>query len=207
MSTRAGERNRRRARRTASPAAGRGVVVTRASMASGRVQHLADLLQKGAGMRRTDIEAVGELAGEALHAGGGLVKEMHEGIAERAFGASGAGAAPARAIHDTVARGVYAGVRTALRAGARGGAGIVAHSRREEGAPLASTPAGSFVLGALNGFYGDKLTDRRHGLALDMAFRRDGEDVELTADGLDAAFPDATSRIVVFVHGLCGDDE
>jgi hypothetical protein len=53
-------------------------------------------------MRRTDIEAIGELAGEALAAGGGFIKEMHEGIAGRPFGVLGPAATPVRVIHDSV---------------------------------------------------------------------------------------------------------
>src|SRR4051812_36858631 len=80
----------------------------------------------GGTVRRTDIEAAGELAGEALAAGGGFIKDMHEGIAGRPFGILGPAAAPARVVHDGVSRAVYGGVRGALRAGSRGGAGLLA---------------------------------------------------------------------------------
>jgi pimeloyl-ACP methyl ester carboxylesterase len=40
-----------------------------------------------------------------------------------------------------------------------------------------------------------------------MTVRRGGEDVALTEDGLAAAFPDATSRLVVFAHGLFESEE
>jgi pimeloyl-ACP methyl ester carboxylesterase len=40
-----------------------------------------------------------------------------------------------------------------------------------------------------------------------MCVRRDGRAVALDFEGLRSAFPDATSRIVVFVHGLCETDE
>ena len=55
-------------------------------------------------MRRTDIVAVGELAGEALAAGGGLIRELHEGIASRPLGILGPAAAPVRVIHEGVVR-------------------------------------------------------------------------------------------------------
>ncbi|HEV2812798.1 MAG TPA: hypothetical protein VGW10_06040, partial [Solirubrobacteraceae bacterium] len=60
-------------------------------------------------MRRTDIESIGDLAGEALAAGGTLVKTMHEAIAGRPFGILGPLAAPVRVTHDAVSRGVYSG--------------------------------------------------------------------------------------------------
>jgi pimeloyl-ACP methyl ester carboxylesterase len=40
-----------------------------------------------------------------------------------------------------------------------------------------------------------------------MDVRRRGRNVSVDAAGLAEAFPDATSRIAVFVHGLFGDDE
>jgi pimeloyl-ACP methyl ester carboxylesterase len=40
-----------------------------------------------------------------------------------------------------------------------------------------------------------------------MAVRRGGHDVTITRDGLAAAYPDATPRLAVFVHGLFGDDD
>jgi pimeloyl-ACP methyl ester carboxylesterase len=158
-------------------------------------------------VRGTDIEAIGELAGEALAAGGGFVKEMHAGIAGRPFGVLGPAAAPARIVHDGVSRAVYGGVRGALRSGARGGASLLARRAREDGPALAATPAGSLALGAINGLYGNHLTERGNRLALGMAFRRHGEDVVLTDEEIAAAFPDATTRIAVFVHGLFGDDD
>jgi pimeloyl-ACP methyl ester carboxylesterase len=59
----------------------------------------------------------------------------------------------------------------------------------------------------LNGFYGNHLSVRGNDLALGMDIRRDGSDVPVTSSALADAFPDATSRVVLFVHGLCETDE
>jgi pimeloyl-ACP methyl ester carboxylesterase len=158
-------------------------------------------------VRRTDIEAIGELAGEALAAGGGLIKEMHEGIASRPFEVLGPSAAPARVIHDGVSRAVYTGVRTGLRGAARGGAALLAQRAHEDGPALAATPGGSLALGALHGLYGNHIAQRGNRLALGMEIRRAGSEIPVTAEGLADGFPDATSRIVVFIHGLCETDE
>ncbi len=158
-------------------------------------------------MRKADVQAVGELAGEALAAGAALVKDMHEGIASRPFGILGLMAAPVRVIHDGVAGAVYGRVRDTLRAASRGGARLAAAGAVEEGPTLASTPRGSLTLGALNGFYGNHLRARENALAVDMEIRRRGTHVPATPEGLAVAFPDATTRIAVFVHGLCGDDQ
>ncbi len=151
-------------------------------------------------VRRADIEALGELAGEALTGGGALVRAVHEGIAGRPFAILGPVAAPVRIVHDGVARAVYTGVREALRAGARGGARAAALRAPEDGAELGSGVRSAVALGALNGVYGSQL---RAPIRLDMQVRRRGAEVPLTPEGVAEAFPDATSRIVVFVHGLC----
>jgi hypothetical protein len=151
-------------------------------------------------IRRTDIEALGELAAEALAGGGTLVREVHEGIAARPFGVLGPAAAPARVIHDGVSRAVYTGVLEGLRAAARGGARAVALRAPEDGPALGSAVPGSIALGALNGVYGSHLQGP---VRLEMEVRRDGHEVPLRPAALAAAYPDATSRIVVFVHGLC----
>jgi pimeloyl-ACP methyl ester carboxylesterase len=158
-------------------------------------------------VRRTDIEALGELAGEALAGGGALIREMHEGIAGRPFEILGPAAAPVRVIHDGVARAVYTGVRGGLRAAASGGARMAARGAPEDGPELGSAPRGSMALGALNGLYGNHLSGRHNGLGLQMQIRRQGRTVPPTRSGLSSAYPDCTSRIVVFVHGLCETDE
>lgn len=158
-------------------------------------------------MRKTDIEAVGDLAGEALAATGGLVQEMHEGIAARPFGILGATAAPVRAVHDEIAGAVYSAVRGGLRAATRGSASLLARRAADDGPALAAMPRGALALGAINGLFGHHLGEDPHPLAFPMEVRRAGESVPLTREGIANAFPDATSRVVVFVHGLCGDED
>lgn len=148
-------------------------------------------------MRRTEIEAVGDLAGEALAAGGTLIRDMHEGIAGRPFDVLGAAAMPVKLIHDGISHAIYDGVRTSLRGAARALA-----ARTDADAPaLASRTGGAIALGVLNGLYGNHLAEHRSDLALGMTIRRSDADVPASPVALGAAFPDATSRLVVFVHG------
>ena len=158
-------------------------------------------------MRRTDIEAIGELAGEALAAGGGLIREMHEGIASRPFGILGLAAAPARVVHDGISQTVYRGVHRGLRRASSSGAAMLSRRSGDDGPALAATPLGSLALGAINGLYGNHLKDRGSPLTFGMEIRRGGDTVPPSAEGLAGAFPDATSRVAVFVHGLCENDE
>lgn len=158
-------------------------------------------------MHKADVEAIGALVGDGLAAGGGFIREMHEGIASRPFEILGPSAAPARVLHEGISRVVYGAVRGGLRAAARGAATALAHRITETETPLDSTPAGSVTLGAVNGLCGHHLSERGNGLALEMQVRRDGAMVPPAREGLAGGFPDATSRVAVFVHGLCENDE
>jgi pimeloyl-ACP methyl ester carboxylesterase len=146
-------------------------------------------------MRPTEIEAVGELAGDALAAGGTFIKEMHEGIASRPFGILGPAAAPVRVIHGGVSRAVFAGLRGGLRGAAVGGARLAARRAREDGPAVGASTAGSLALAALNGLYGDQLTDRGSALATRMEI-----------PDLEAGRAAATPRVALFAHGLFETD-
>ena len=61
-------------------------------------------------------------------------------------------------------------------------------------------------LSILNGFVGDHLDARRNSLAIEMAFWAGGRPLNLDPEALRAAFPEATPRLCVLVHGL-GCDE
>jgi hypothetical protein len=61
--------------------------------------------------------------------------------------------------------------------------------------------------GALNGAFGDSMHRRGNRLAVPMSLRLHGRNVELTERALAAAYPDATTRIAVFLHGLCETEE
>ncbi len=156
-------------------------------------------------MRRSELEAIGQLAGEALSAGGALIEQMHTGIAQRAFGHAPA-SAPVRVLHDGVSKAVYSGVRGGLRAAAAAGGHLASRRASTDGASLGTSPGAALALGALNGIYGNHVATRAPELALTMEVRRHGRAVSLSPEPVRAAFPDATSRIVVFIHGLCETD-
>ena len=158
-------------------------------------------------MRGSEIRSLGRLAADALSAGISLIDQTHQGIARRPFGILGESAAPVRVIHDSLSRLVYAGVRTGLAAGAQAASAAAALRAGERESRLAEGIAGSVALGVLNGFHGDWLAEAHPELALTMTVRRRGRDVELTSAGLGEAFPDAGTRVVVFLHGLCETDD
>ena len=62
------------------------------------------------------------------------------------------------------------------------------------------------ALAALNGVVGDHLAETGNPLALKMRFRCDGRPLTLERQALAEAFPDATGKVAVLLHGLCMSD-
>jgi pimeloyl-ACP methyl ester carboxylesterase len=90
---------------------------------------------------------------------------------------------------------------------ARLGAHVLAARRRSDTTSIHDSTAGRIALGALNGAFGDLLVRHDNPLALPMTIRRGGRDVGTGADELAQAFPDATPRLAIFLHGLCETDD
>lgn len=109
-----------------------------------------------------------------------------------------------RLLHRGIAGPVYGGIGLGLRATARG---LGAAGDAGLGPPLEKSPRGRFVRSAVNGLIGDRLERERPVLSIPMAVRRDGRDVLLDADHLAAAFPRATGRVAVLLHGLCENED
>ncbi len=137
----------------------------------------------------------------------GTVRETHMAVARRVFGltnrATQGSARGLQTVHDGVSRGVYGSLSLALRAA---GSGLTRLGRAEVGPRLNDSAAGRALQSAVNGLIGERLhTDHPH-LALQMSIRVGGAVVRPTPPELAAAFPGATSRVVVFLHGL-GEQE
>jgi pimeloyl-ACP methyl ester carboxylesterase len=124
----------------------------------------------------------------------GSVRDTHLAWADRFGGHPGHG----------IAKAVYAGIGAGLRVTGRGldrAAAAGLGPRLEEG------PRGRFVSSAVNGLVGDRLARERPRLAIRMSVRSGGRDVPATRAGLAEAFPRATGRMVVFLHGLCETED
>jgi pimeloyl-ACP methyl ester carboxylesterase len=154
-----------------------------------------------------ELAALAEVAADAIdRLALTPAQTLHAAIARRVF-ASTPASAPSRVIHDGVAAAAYAAVRGAT-AGAAGLAGIVARATSDSDArSLSRSPRGRFVVGGLNGVAGDRLVEMGNALAIEMAVRSRGADVACTRGTLRRAFPHATSRLVVFLHGLAETEE
>jgi pimeloyl-ACP methyl ester carboxylesterase len=132
---------------------------------------------------------------------------MHLGIANRVWRWVGPGGVPVRIVHDQVAGRSYAAARRLTRGLVRGSISALGVAQPPKAPSLEATIRGRVVVGALNGIWGDTLTRRENRLALTMTLRAGGRDVPPTRAGLRRAYPEATSRIAVFVHGLCETDD
>jgi len=62
------------------------------------------------------------------------------------------------------------------------------------------------ALAVVNGFFGDRLADQGSPLAIPMTLRSRTDPLTLDRDSLAEAFPQATSRICLFVHGLMSNE-
>ncbi len=149
----------------------------------------------------TDLRGWGRLAFDATLGLTAVVEGMHRTISRPPllFGAS------PRGRTGGLTGVVYASIRSITRLA---GTGLeVAAGRRppRPGDPLPS-PRGEAVLAALNGVVGDHLAATGNPLAIPMRLRRSGRPLALERRALTLAIPQATSRLLVLVHGSCQND-
>jgi pimeloyl-ACP methyl ester carboxylesterase len=160
-------------------------------------------------MRSDELRDAGSLAGTALDEIAELAQGVHRAVASRVFGATGRQAQPVRLLHDAIAAIAYGSTRLGLKY-LPPAAGFAAGALRDPAAESAhDVPRSRFLLGAISGFWGDRMAQRQQALAPAMRLRlHDGRLRRLPATlAADAAAPGtATGRLVVFIHGLCETD-
>jgi pimeloyl-ACP methyl ester carboxylesterase len=129
------------------------------------------------------------------------LQSFHTSIADRSFRFV-PGGSPVRWAHDHVSQAIYGG----LRGGALGAGRVVDGALRRRlhlaSRAVSTTPRGAALVAAVNGLIGDTLERRQSALHHPMSLRVDGQAVPPTRPELAEAYPDATPRIAVFVHGL-----
>lgn len=153
-------------------------------------------------MTPAEIRSLSKLGGHAFAGLVSRIEQAHLATGRRAFTALGPASGVVKPAHDSVARAVYLAVRTAGRV-AGTVSGQTASLLGAGGQPLSREPSGNLALAALNALTGDRLGPDLAPLAIRMAVRADGHDVvPLTPGVVAAAFPHATPRMAVFLHGL-----
>lgn len=158
-------------------------------------------------MRSDEIRDAGHVLGDALEVTTRSVAEVHDAVSARIFGMLGRPARPVQLMHDGLARSVYGIVRQSTRIVPRVGGAVAARYRRPDAPSVADTRAGTQVLGAINGAWGDQIAQHYRGLEYTMGIRRTGRTIQVARADLTHAYPDANGRLVVFLHGLCESDE
>ncbi len=132
----------------------------------------------------------------------GTVRDVHGAVAGRVHAVAdriAGGTTLTHRAHDGISTVVYRGISAGLRGSAKG---LRAVARTGVAPGIEDSPRGRFVVAAVNGLIGDRLREQGSNLVFDLGVRVAGRDVDLTAPGVAAAFPDAGERVVVFVHGL-----
>jgi pimeloyl-ACP methyl ester carboxylesterase len=147
-------------------------------------------------MSDRELSALTTLGFDELARFTGGIGSVQRAISGRVFRMVGPGAMLVRPVHERVTRGVYHGLGAGTRA-VGFAAGAFVGSRT-----ISTTPRGSAVIAAITGLTGDALEEQGSPLAQPMAVRVAGMPIGMERDALAAAFPNATPRIVVFLHGL-----
>jgi pimeloyl-ACP methyl ester carboxylesterase len=143
----------------------------------------------------SDMLGLGRLAADAAEGLTGLVEHMHNSVLDTP------GLAPlAQGLTGDVTRLVYRGVHGAFRLTGSGVGAAASLAARRDDRPVSRRR--EIALAALNGVVGDYLAETGNPLALTMRFRRDGRPLALERRALADAFPEATGKLAVFVHGL-----
>jgi len=148
-----------------------------------------------------DLRGLSRLAVDATVGVTDLVEAMHHGIARP--WPSSRGAAPARTRGLT--GWIYRSIRWVARRVGRGLDATLAAVGPALG-DRPDSPRRESLVAALNGVLGDHLEATGNPLAIPLRLRHRRRDLQLSAAGLAAAIPDASSRVVVLVHGLCRSD-
>ena len=100
---------------------------------------------------------------------------------------------------------VYGGIRGITRLA--GGSVNAVLARAVPRIPVQkSSPQREAVLAAINGVLGDQLRATANPLMVNMAFRHQGQPLQLEKAALALEFPNATGKLLVVLHGLCMND-
>lgn len=158
-------------------------------------------------MRADEARDAGGLLGTALGEVAEVARDVHRAVAKRLFDLAGAPAAPVKVMHDGISAIAYGSTRLGVRV-IPTVLGFAAQATIDPAAPsLYDDVRGRFALGALNGFWGDRLAVQRPALATEMKVRMHGGALRrVPANVVHDLGDTATSRVVIFVHGLCETD-
>lgn len=136
------------------------------------------------------------------------IRDTHRAWANRAYRvvnrASRNRTRASQRFHDGISSTIYTSVGVGLVAT---GMALKTAGEFGVGPRLDDSPRGRFVRSAINGLIGDRFVEEGSRLAIEMGVRRDGQDVPVERGPLTMAFPQATSKLVIFIHGLSENED
>ena len=154
--------------------------------------------------RQQEVRALSELGLTELSKASDGIHQTHRAVSDRVFSmvrrGLGPSITPVQALHDGITDGVYRiiGESTKTAGEVSGKVADLPMSR-----PISSTTTGASLIGFVNGLIGDELDGKQSPLTEhNISIRVGGRHIPVTVDDLARAFPRATGRIAVYVHGL-----
>jgi pimeloyl-ACP methyl ester carboxylesterase len=128
----------------------------------------------------------------------------HKAVASRAFKLTpGPIAKLVEVAHNGISGAVYGSLRAGTHTLGMAASGAV---RSKPGRVVSTTPLGGAVIGVIDGLIGDALERDGSALSEPLCVRVGDRPVPPQREELQAAFPNATRKLVVFVHGLMGTE-
>lgn len=153
------------------------------------------------------------LAKQGLIQGSLRVEELHQEIADKPYKnlkripVLKAAVAPLEHIQQRITHGIYQAVRQAGSLLLQSAIQLEQQLDEEQHPRLqragTDSPAGAAVQSAINGAIGDYLEQTNNALSLDMAFYQNQQALELSHEALRTAYPHATNKLCILVHGVC----
>jgi pimeloyl-ACP methyl ester carboxylesterase len=143
----------------------------------------------------SDVHGLSQLAIDATLGVNDLVQAMHHNIL-------GIAAPVGSTLLKKTSGVVYSTIRL-ITTLIGGGLDVALKHLQPELDHIASSRERATVLSILNGVLGDHLTTKNNPLSIGMDFRHAGQAIELAPAGLHAAYPQATGKILLMLHGHC----
>ncbi|RZS39929.1 PGAP1-like protein [Limnobacter thiooxidans] len=182
------------------------------------------------------LEGTLMFVGDTIAQAATRVHEFHRAISDLPFKAVGAAtlnaSKPVEAVHNEITDMVYGAVREAGRGVFSGAAWVVRQANQSLASPQVIDQAlggelmddvshlpmpvmpnaktdkrVSAISSAINGVFGDHLAATRNPMQVHMNLYANGQALPADAAELAARFPDAQNHLVIFLHGLCCNED
>lgn len=182
------------------------------------------------------IEGTLMFVGDTIAQAATRVHEFHRAISDMPFKAVGTAtlnaSKPVEAVHNEITDMVYGAVRDAGKGVFSGAAWVVRQANQSLASPqvidqamggelmddVAHLPVPnlpnvktdkrvSAISSAINGVFGDHLTATRNPMQVRMNLYANGQMLQADQSALMAQFPDAQNHLIIFVHGLCCNED